>query len=195
MHRRQQPRRLRPLGLHRDHRPARVQGAPRRRHRGPVRRRADHRRPGPARLRTDRTDAYAARAKKPTGRPPSTSITHGDKRTNIPTADAHDFVDPASRGGPPGRRYARDETLDPQLVWRGKFPPATSRTPTRPRRRRAADLHPGEDRPAGADREPPPHRRQPEDEPELTLFDILRRARRSSTSSTSTSTRPTGRTG
>ena len=34
----------------------------------------------------------ASKAKGPT---PVDSITHGDKRTNIPTADAHAFVDPA----------------------------------------------------------------------------------------------------
>ena len=35
---------------------------------------------------------------------------------------------------------------------------------------------------------------KPEDEPELTLFDVVRRPRPSSTRSTSTSTTPTGRT-
>jgi len=43
-----------------------------------------------------------ARNSKPKGPTPVESITHGDKRANIPTADAHDFV-------------------DPQLVWRHKY--------------------------------------------------------------------------
>lgn len=49
------------------------------------------------------------------------AIKHGDKRTNIPTADAHEFVDP-SLEEVRKVRYARDESLDPQLVWRGKYP-------------------------------------------------------------------------
>ncbi|OLT40545.1 DNA methylase [Saccharomonospora sp. CUA-673] len=53
------------------------------------------------------------------------AIKHDDKRTNIPTADAHDFVDPAVEEVRQVR-YARDETLDPQLVWRGKYPDADS---------------------------------------------------------------------
>lgn len=51
------------------------------------------------------------------------AIKHGDKRTNIPTADAHEFVDPAIEEVRQVR-YARDESLDPQLVWRGKYPAA-----------------------------------------------------------------------
>lgn len=47
------------------------------------------------------------------------AIQHADKRTNIPTADAHDFVDLAAETAAP-LRYARDRSLDPQLVWRGK---------------------------------------------------------------------------
>jgi len=56
------------------------------------------------------------KAKGPT---PVTAIQHEDKRTNLPTADAHDFVGPevdAVRQV----RYPRDPSLDPQLVWRGK---------------------------------------------------------------------------
>jgi adenine-specific DNA-methyltransferase len=64
-----------------------------------------------------------ARRTRPTGPTPVDSITHGDKRTNIPTADAHAFVDPAIEEVRKVR-YARDESLDPQLVWRGKYPPA-----------------------------------------------------------------------
>jgi adenine-specific DNA-methyltransferase len=51
---------------------------------------------------------------------PVDAITHDDKRTNIPTADAHDFVDPAIEEVRKVR-YVRDESLDPQLVWRGKY--------------------------------------------------------------------------
>jgi adenine-specific DNA-methyltransferase len=65
----------------------------------------------------------ARKAAKQAGPTPVDSITHGDKRTNIPTADAHAFVDPAIEEVRKVR-YARDESLDPQLVWRGKYPPA-----------------------------------------------------------------------
>ena len=58
--------------------------------------------------------------KKPTKGPtPVESITHSDKRANLPTADAHDFVGPDLEGPLPVR-YPRDPTLDPQLVWKGK---------------------------------------------------------------------------
>jgi adenine-specific DNA-methyltransferase len=63
-----------------------------------------------------------ARRTKQAGPKPVDSITHGDKRTNIPTADARAFVDPAIEEVRKVR-YARDESLDPQLVWRGKYPP------------------------------------------------------------------------
>ena len=65
----------------------------------------------------------AVGAQSQPGPTPVDSITHGDKRTNIPTADAHEFVDPAIEEVRKVR-YARDESLDPQLVWRGKYPPA-----------------------------------------------------------------------
>ena len=52
---------------------------------------------------------------------PVDAIKHEDKRTNIPTADAHEFVDPSIEEIRK-IRYARDESLDPQLVWRGKYP-------------------------------------------------------------------------
>src|SRR3954452_18679395 len=65
----------------------------------------------------------ARRATRQPGPTPVDSITHGDKRTNIPTADAHAFVDPAIEEVRKVR-YARDESLDPQLVWRMKYPPA-----------------------------------------------------------------------
>ena len=47
------------------------------------------------------------------------AITHSDKRKNIPTSDAHDFVAPETEPPVP-LRYPRDPTLDPQLVWKGK---------------------------------------------------------------------------
>jgi adenine-specific DNA-methyltransferase len=50
---------------------------------------------------------------------PVDAITHGDKRANLPTADAQDFVDPALERPIPVR-YPRDPSLDPQLVWKGK---------------------------------------------------------------------------
>src|SRR4051794_4644174 len=73
---------------------------------------------------TDSTSRWlrvASRAKKQPGPTPVDSITHGDKRKNIPTADARAFVDPAIEEVRKVR-YARDESLDPQLVWRGKYP-------------------------------------------------------------------------
>src|SRR3546814_14723651 len=58
------------------------------------------------------------RKKKPTGPTPVDAITHGDKRTNIPTADAHDLVTP---------EHEKTETVvyprdlrAPMLVWQGK---------------------------------------------------------------------------
>jgi len=54
-----------------------------------------------------------------TGPIPVESITHVDKRTNLPTADAQDFVAP-EMDQPIPVRYPRDPTLDPQLVWKGK---------------------------------------------------------------------------
>ncbi|WP_406032227.1 site-specific DNA-methyltransferase [Nocardioides sp. NBC_00163] len=58
------------------------------------------------------------------GPTPVTSITHDEKRTNIPTADAIDFHDSPVLEEVRQVRYARDEALDPQLVWRDKYPPA-----------------------------------------------------------------------
>jgi adenine-specific DNA-methyltransferase len=57
------------------------------------------------------------------GPTPVDAIKHADKRSNIPTADAHEFVDPSIEEIRKVR-YARDETIDPQLVWRGKYPAA-----------------------------------------------------------------------
>jgi adenine-specific DNA-methyltransferase len=104
--------------------------------------------------------------KKPTGPTPVDAITHADKRTNIPTADAHEFVAPEIEQ-PVDVRYPRDPTLDPQLVWKGKdqldgedlvadAPPIYIQEKIDPRvlienLRRTAE--------------------RPEDEPELTLFE------------------------
>ena len=114
------------------------------------------------------TDA-ARRRKKPTGPTPVEAITHADKRANLPTADAQDFVAPGDRAARPGALPARpDARPAARLEGQGR---ARRRGP---RRRRAADLHPGEDRPAGARSRTcaaPPAR--PEDEPELTLFETF----------------------
>ncbi|WP_225330184.1 MULTISPECIES: site-specific DNA-methyltransferase [unclassified Mycobacterium] len=56
------------------------------------------------------------------GGTPVDSITHGEKRTNIPTADNIDFLDSSVLEEVRQVRYARNESLDPQLVWRGKYP-------------------------------------------------------------------------
>ena len=50
---------------------------------------------------------------------PVDAITHADKRANLPTADAQDFMAP-ELDQPIPVRYPRDPTLDPQLVWKGK---------------------------------------------------------------------------
>jgi len=52
------------------------------------------------------------------------SLRHKDKRTNIPTEELRDFV-AEEEARPkqvtlPGLLYARDPSLDPQLVWKGK---------------------------------------------------------------------------
>ena len=57
--------------------------------------------------------------KKPDGPKPVEATIHPDKRTNIPTADAQDFVAPEVEQ-PVTVRWARDHSLDPQLVWKGK---------------------------------------------------------------------------
>ncbi len=109
-----------------------------------------------------------ARRTTPQGPIPVEATKHADKRANLPTADAHDFVDPRIEAVRQVR-YERDETLDPQLVWRGKYdgtagadelvtdaPPIYIQEKIDPRvlvenlRRTAA---------------------KPQDEPELTLFE------------------------
>jgi adenine-specific DNA-methyltransferase len=108
------------------------------------------------------------RKKAPTGPTPVNAITHADKRVNLPTADAEDFVAPELTAPIPVR-YPRDPTLDPQLVWKGKdaldgedliadAPPIYIQEKVDPRviienLRRTAE--------------------RPEDEPELTLFDTF----------------------
>ena len=115
----------------------------------------------------------ARKAKKQEAGPtPVDSITHGDKRTNIPTADAHAFVDPAIEEVRKVR-YTRDESLDPQLVWRGKYPSADEID--------EADLDLVTDAPPIYIQEKIDPRvlienlrrtaAKPEDEPELTLFE------------------------
>jgi len=58
-------------------------------------------------------------AKRPTGPTPVDAVTHNDKRVNIPSAPAEEWLDSASREPIP-LLYPRDTTLDPQLVWKGK---------------------------------------------------------------------------
>ena len=60
----------------------------------------------------------ATRKKKPSGPTPVDAITHGDKRANIPTADAHDLVTPTVEA-PQTVTYPRD-LKTPMLVWQGK---------------------------------------------------------------------------
>ena len=64
----------------------------------------------------------APRQRKPAGPTHVDAIKHADKRTNIPTADAQEFVAPEIESVRKVR-YNRDESLDPQLVWKGKYPP------------------------------------------------------------------------
>mgnify|MGYP000571906822 CR=1 FL=1 len=61
------------------------------------------------------------RSRKPAGPTPIGALHHKDKRTNLPTADAQQLVTPEVEQA---RQVviSRDATLDPQLVWRGKFP-------------------------------------------------------------------------
>jgi adenine-specific DNA-methyltransferase len=59
------------------------------------------------------------RKTKAKGSKPVEAITHADKRVNLPTADAQEFVAPETEAPIP-LRYERDPTRDPQLVWRGK---------------------------------------------------------------------------
>src|SRR5438874_10826954 len=47
------------------------------------------------------------------------AIVHNEKRPNLPTADAQEFVAPEIEA-PKKLLYQRRAELDPQLVWRGK---------------------------------------------------------------------------
>jgi adenine-specific DNA-methyltransferase len=60
-----------------------------------------------------------ARQRATEGPIPVEAVRHADKRANIPTADAKDFVS-AEAAKVSKVRYPRDPSLDPQLVWRGK---------------------------------------------------------------------------
>ncbi|MHB1523365.1 MAG: site-specific DNA-methyltransferase [Candidatus Dormibacteria bacterium] len=53
------------------------------------------------------------------GPKPVDAIVHADKRANLPTADAYEFVSPEVEA-PITLLYPRDPSLDPQLVWKGK---------------------------------------------------------------------------
>ncbi len=57
------------------------------------------------------------RKKAATGPTPVEDLRHEDTRANIPTGELAGLV--AEQAVPPVR-YARDPSLDPQLVWRGK---------------------------------------------------------------------------
>ena len=57
--------------------------------------------------------------KAPAGPTPVDAIVHGDKRANLPLADAPEW-DNAEVEQPVTLRYPRDTSLDPQLVWKGK---------------------------------------------------------------------------
>jgi len=59
------------------------------------------------------------RKKAPAGPTPVDAIVHGDKRANLPLADAPEW-DNAEVEQPVTLRYPRDPSLDPQLVWKGK---------------------------------------------------------------------------
>lgn len=61
-----------------------------------------------------------ARKAVPKQATPVDAIQHNDKRTNIPTADAQVFVKPEIEEIR-RVRLERDDSLDPQLVWRGKY--------------------------------------------------------------------------
>lgn len=50
---------------------------------------------------------------------PIESVKHKDKRANIPTEELRGFVADDEKK-PKIIRYQRDESLDPQLVWKGK---------------------------------------------------------------------------
>lgn len=57
--------------------------------------------------------------KKPAASKSIETVTHKDKRTNIPTEELRGFVAEDERS-PKQLLYPRDPSLDPQLVWKGK---------------------------------------------------------------------------
>ncbi len=61
-----------------------------------------------------------ARKSRSEGPTPVGAFQHDAKRVNIPTADAEDFVGPEHLDVPKAV-YTRDPSLDPQLVWTGKY--------------------------------------------------------------------------
>ncbi|MCX6841961.1 MAG: site-specific DNA-methyltransferase [candidate division WOR-3 bacterium] len=65
-----------------------------------------------------------AKGKSNGKRVPVSSLKHKDKRTNIPTRELQNFVKDEEKSPKtvsyPGLLYARDPSLDPQLVWKGK---------------------------------------------------------------------------
>jgi adenine-specific DNA-methyltransferase len=60
------------------------------------------------------------RAAASAGPVPVESIVHGDKRANLPTPETADDFGTEDLHSVRKARYARDATLDPQLVWTGK---------------------------------------------------------------------------
>ena len=82
------------------------------------------------------------------GPTPVEALRHTDRRANIPTNELRGMLADDERA-PKAMLYPRDPSLDPQLVWRGK----DEQDARRPGRDGPPDLHPGEDRPEGADRE------------------------------------------
>ncbi len=68
---------------------------------------------------TQRKNEMASQSSKPTGPTRVDAIVHADKRANIPTADAQEFVGPNVEL-PIRLTWERDPSLDPQLVWKGK---------------------------------------------------------------------------
>lgn len=63
--------------------------------------------------------AAKKRAAKKSGSTPVEATVHQDKRANIPTADAQEFMAPEAEQVKT-LLYPRDSSLDPQLVWKGK---------------------------------------------------------------------------
>ena len=61
-----------------------------------------------------------ARQKRDNTSTPIESIRHDDKRTNNPTEELRDFVSDDEKE-PKSILYSRDPSLDPQLVWKGKY--------------------------------------------------------------------------